>query len=679
MKATFSSKEQQHQRQQQQQPLDNHSNNNNLQRKKSQKEEVRKMNRNRNIVSIGKKGVFTWLHAALDEVWKKGIRGARAKAECHRLIDEFVEKSNGGFVLFEKGNTQGMTLSPELVKACYVPVLLATTRKRAHKYRSRQTLDPCSIALPGTQTVPGMMVQGSKEDIVGTQTTTTNGRTKKEEDIPTPTATTTTPTTTATTETSEQSTAEMEAANSLLQMSLVTVANFPNKEAANSLPKMSLPTVTKKKQALTVNPQALRPRLSSRSKPSSFYRLRPRLTSNTSGKQKQKLSPSLKDTRGTRQPKTKQPTEQHKGSTWEEETVLKHKKTYESLVKEKRSKRNSLPAVHVAQGPPASVHTLPGVNASPTTRLLHRETLHQKWKWTNKKNLPWKNKEWVNTKVKILLEIKKIRKQLKINPPRMLWELWVKFDPPVDKKYLPRQFSSWSKAQKTEAIKELERQRLLMVMLATPLRNDELVMEKVVEQLRAGGLFSFEACRAAGIEKVAHAIRGAGMQTKTATSLVKAATVIKANGGVLKADGEWLMALHGVGHKICSVVMHSAFGTSWGIPVDSHAFGISRGDQMVNDGDTTEDRAAATLESWLPRHLWYQFNMELASLGQILDRDKENAQRFVNELLKSAVTRTWIVKICTSPLYVDRAAKFVQRAVKLDKSLSKYVLCKNKK
>ena len=111
--------------------------------------------------------------------------------------------------------------------------------------------------------------------------------------------------------------------------------------------------------------------------------------------------------------------------------------------------------------------------------------------------------------------------------------------------------------------------------------------------------------------------------------------------------------------------------------VDSHAFGIARGLKYVNDGDVSEDQAAITLQSWLPKKNWYQFNMELASLGQVLDRGGDDGQLLVSALLKTNA-REWIVSVCTCPLYVDQAAKYVKNVLKRDKKLWPAVVCEER-
>ena len=70
--------------------------------------------------------------------------------------------------------------------------------------------------------------------------------------------------------------------------------------------------------------------------------------------------------------------------------------------------------------------------------------------------------------------------------------------------------------------------------------------------------------------------------------------------------------------------------------------------------------------------------MELASLGQMLDRGGKEAHKLVAALLKSSVTKDWIVKVCTCPLYVDRAVKFVAPVLKKrNTKMCESVICKN--
>jgi hypothetical protein len=121
--------------------------------------------------------------------------------------------------------------------------------------------------------------------------------------------------------------------------------------------------------------------------------------------------------------------------------------------------------------------------------------------------------------------------------------------------------------------------------------------------------------------------------------------------------------------------MKAAFKEDFGIPVDSHVFGVARADQWVNDGDTKSEHVMETLKSWLPRNYWYKANMEIAGLGQILDRGGNDAERLVQELLNSVTTRQFIVRVCSSPLYVDRAFGYIQKQVNRSQKLKKYVLC----
>ena len=319
-------------------------------------------------------------------------------------------------------------------------------------------------------------------------------------------------------------------------------------------------------------------------------------------------------------------------------------------------------------------------NASPSTRTLFYEALHNQWKWSKKNNQqPWHKRDWVRVKVTILDVLGRIRKELQIKTPRMDWETWAEVIVERDKQYLPDNFDLLSPAQQKREIDNLRVQRLLICMLATPLKLDEAVFKNTIQVFIDNGWYSLSALAGVTTKQIAYAIRAGGMQHKTACQLMYAALVVQENGGYVEKDPLWIMALHGVGPKICSVVMKAGFGVDIGIPTDSHAFGIARADQMVYDGDITEAMVALRLQEWLPKSHWYLFNMEMASLGQVLDRGEEQeATRFINALLEDDVTKHWIIRICTSPLYVDRATKYILPAIAKDKTLSKHVLCKPK-
>ena len=233
----------------------------------------------------------------------------------------------------------------------------------------------------------------------------------------------------------------------------------------------------------------------------------------------------------------------------------------------------------------------------------------------------------------------------------MLWETWATVIVSKDRRYLPRNYDKLSEGQKDHACELLRRERLLIAMLCSAKKKDETLQEECINNFQKEKVHSMKALKRAGRGRISTIIGKSGLQNRVADALYYAAVMVTKEGGLhdgLKETPNWILALHGVGPKIMSVVMQSAFGVTWGIPVDSHAFGISRGLQYVNDGDNNENLAAETLQSWLPKKHWYQFNMELASLGQVLDRGEgDDPQTLVNALLKNSVTKEWIVQVCT--------------------------------
>ena len=66
-------------------------------------------------------------------------------------------------------------------------------------------------------------------------------------------------------------------------------------------------------------------------------------------------------------------------------------------------------------------------------------------------------------------------------------------------------------------------------------------------------------------------------------------------------------------------------------------------------------------------------NIVLAGLGQVLMRGTaDDAQCLVDQLLRSPVTRNWIVGVCTCAYYRDCAFRYVASAMDEDKSLKEF-------
>jgi predicted nucleic acid-binding protein len=76
-------------------------------------------------------------------------------------------------------------------------------------------------------------------------------------------------------------------------------------------------------------------------------------------------------------------------------------------------------------------------------------------------------------------------------------------------------------------------------------------------------------------------------------------------------------------------------------------------------------------ESWIPNERWYETNMKLGGVAQLITREnKAETQLFVDALLKDPRTRRWIVVVCTSAHYRDKAMKYVQGAMEEDPQLA---------
>lgn len=165
-------------------------------------------------------------------------------------------------------------------------------------------------------------------------------------------------------------------------------------------------------------------------------------------------------------------------------------------------------------------------------------------------------------------------------------------------------------------------------------------------------------------------------------ALIELSRVIEAHRLVdptgIPEDPLWIEALPGVGNKLLSMIMYLGFDKQEVVAVDSHVFGTARGTHICNDGDVKEEMVALALQQFVPKDLWYLVNMEIASMGQILDRAPAHvAQAYVDALLDNDLTRRWIVTVCTCPLYYVQACKFVEKAVEMDESLRDCVQCRD--
>jgi endonuclease III len=169
-------------------------------------------------------------------------------------------------------------------------------------------------------------------------------------------------------------------------------------------------------------------------------------------------------------------------------------------------------------------------------------------------------------------------------------------------------------------------------------------------------------------------IRPLGKQKKNTPYLIATARIYVGWGEKLPVDMHWLRALPGVNQKIASVEYHLSKKEKepeGGVPTNVHVFAMARADHWVNDGDRMPQQAAATLESWIPNERWYETNMKLGGVAQLITRGNEaETQLFVDALLKDPRTRRWIVVVCTSAHYRDKAMKYVQDAMEEDPRLA---------
>jgi len=108
------------------------------------------------------------------------------------------------------------------------------------------------------------------------------------------------------------------------------------------------------------------------------------------------------------------------------------------------------------------------------------------------------------------------------------------------------------------------------------------------------------------VEEIHEIIREIGLAPTKARNLRKMARQILDDGGVVRADWDFLESLAGVGHKTAGVVMAQAFGVP-AFPVDTHIhrlasrWGLSDGSNVVK---TERDlKSVFPEDTWTKRHL----------------------------------------------------------------------------
>jgi endonuclease III len=348
-----------------------------------------------------------------------------------------------------------------------------------------------------------------------------------------------------------------------------------------------------------------------------------------------------------------------------------HKKRWGRIVKEYSKKYKY--SVRRSSGPSGVTC---GKSPSGTTRTLFMEDKYNKWSWEPEQ---WKRPEtgerWINKTLKIIKAIKTAFKKSNIEPPRMGWEKWSEHLP-EDDNYLPGNYDDLSDEEKKYFKNQLLAQRLLITMILSARKKDE-TLKTVLDTLRNMGVFSLPKLLELGQEKLKQILYSGGFQDQDSYNLIECAR-IHAVHGKIEDDGFWLLALPGVGYKMAAVVMYASFNINWGIPVDSHVFAVARATGMCNDGDKSPEHVAITMQQWVPKNMWYDINMVLASLGQVVDRGGESAVAVFDSFFRTRNQdlKEWLVRICTSPFYVGRPdARIIENYIKKNPLLATSIMC----
>lgn len=121
------------------------------------------------------------------------------------------------------------------------------------------------------------------------------------------------------------------------------------------------------------------------------------------------------------------------------------------------------------------------------------------------------------------------------------------------------------------------------------------------------------AMHALGAERILELIREVGLAPTKARNLWTAAGQILDAGGELRADGDFLESLAGVGHKTASVVLAQAFGVP-AFPVDTHIHRLARR-WGLSDGSTVE-RTEHDLKRAFPRDTWNRRHLQIIYFGR---------------------------------------------------------------
>ena len=309
-------------------------------------------------------------------------------------------------------------------------------------------------------------------------------------------------------------------------------------------------------------------------------------------------------------------------------------------------------------------------SSGPVVRILWKEHQAGTDRWsTHDNHVPWDNPRWVKNQIYVWKKIQQFTHELKIVTPRDKWPEMAAYLK-EDEAYLSMYPDDWTSKSRKE---QLKAERIVIIMVMTSIKKDETV-EELVEIFRTQNIYC---CRKIALVKKTYLVKlleKGGLQNRTADYLISASRIIVDNGCV-PADGEWILALPGIGRKMTAAIMSEAFSIPWGIATDSHLFAIARAVNWVNDGDRTDNLVSRTLQQWVPSDSWYKMNMLMAGLGQILDRS-ERAGDLVRRLLRDKKVKPWIVRVCTSPHYCRRAYKFVEEEITMRGSeLACHVLC----
>jgi endonuclease-3 len=142
---------------------------------------------------------------------------------------------------------------------------------------------------------------------------------------------------------------------------------------------------------------------------------------------------------------------------------------------------------------------------------------------------------------------------------------------------------------------------------------------------------SWEAVRDADADRVADAIRPAGLANQKAPRIQQALREITEEAGGITLDflddlsvdeaKEWLTDLHGVGPKTAAIVLLFGFGRP-AFPVDTHVHRVTRRLGLIPDKMSAE-KAHDRLEEIVPPDHYYAFHLNVIRHGRDVCRARD--------------------------------------------------------